>query len=151
MYKKSWSYAILFLRYGMWWMLLLFFVLGYVWAMSRFEQNFIKMKKTPEDTIILHSVPKIMIRWCEVPKIWCATDGWTDRQTDRKSEILRWVPHLKNNVKRNRPVLNYWFFKIDFSTICCSLVLCSSKKNQVFPPEWNKHWNWRRISLLTFL
>ena len=32
--------------------------LGY----SHFEQNFIKMKKTPEDTIILHSVPKIMIR-----------------------------------------------------------------------------------------
>ena len=64
-------------------MLLLFFVLGYVWAMSRFEQNFIKMKTTPEDTIILHSVPKIMIRSCEVPKIWCATDGWTDRQTEK--------------------------------------------------------------------
>ena len=26
--QKSWSYAILFLRYGMWWMWLLFFILG---------------------------------------------------------------------------------------------------------------------------
>ena len=28
-YQKSWSYAILFLRYGAWWMQLLFFTLGY--------------------------------------------------------------------------------------------------------------------------
>ena len=30
-------------------------------------------------------VPKIMIRWCMVPEIWCATDRWTDR--DGKSDI----------------------------------------------------------------
>ena len=34
-----------------------------------------------------------------VPEIWCATDGqtdrWTDGWTDRKSDIQRWVPHLK--------------------------------------------------------
>ena len=35
-----------------------------------------------------------MIRWCTVPEIWCATDRG-DRQTDRKSDILRWVPNLK--------------------------------------------------------
>ena len=28
-------------------------------------------------------VPKIMIRWCMVPEIWCATGGQTDRRTDR--------------------------------------------------------------------
>ena len=32
------------------------------------------------------SVPKIMIIWCTVPEIWCATDGLTDRQTDRQMD-----------------------------------------------------------------
>ena len=30
--------------------------------------------------------PKIMIRLCMVPEIWCMTDGWTDRQTYRWTE-----------------------------------------------------------------
>ena len=37
------------------------------------------------------SVPKIMIRWCTVPEIWCTTDRWADRwanrRTDGKSDI----------------------------------------------------------------
>ena len=41
-----------------------------------------------------------MIRWCAVPEICCMTDrqtgGWTDGQTDRKSDIERWVPNPKN-------------------------------------------------------
>ena len=28
-------------------------------------------------------VPKIMITWCMVPEIWCATDGQTDRRTEK--------------------------------------------------------------------
>ena len=28
-------------------------------------------------------VPKIMIRWCTVPEIWCTTDGRTDRRTEK--------------------------------------------------------------------
>ena len=32
-------------------------------------------------------VPKIMIRLCMVPEIWCVADGWRDGQTDRKSDI----------------------------------------------------------------
>ena len=40
-------------------------------------------------------VPKIMIRLFMVPEIWCVADGWRDGETDRKSEIQRWVPHLK--------------------------------------------------------
>ena len=32
-------------------------------------------------------VPKIMIRWCIVPEIWCATDGRTDGRIDGKSDI----------------------------------------------------------------
>ena len=31
-------------------------------------------------------VPKIMIRWCMVPEIWCATDGWKEGQTGRWME-----------------------------------------------------------------
>ena len=27
-----------------------------------------------------------MIRWCTVPEIWCATDGWTDRQAEEQME-----------------------------------------------------------------
>ena len=37
------------------------------------------LKKNQKIDIILH-VSKIMITWCMVPEIWCATDGWTDRQ-----------------------------------------------------------------------
>ena len=33
-----------------------------------------------------------------VPETWCAMDGQTDRWTDRKNDIQRWVPHLKTNV-----------------------------------------------------
>ena len=41
-------------------------------------------------------VPKIMITWCTVSEKWCATDGHTGRRTDRKSNIKKWVPHLKH-------------------------------------------------------
>ena len=30
--------------------------------------------------------PKIMIRWCAVPEIWCVMDGRTDRQMNRGTE-----------------------------------------------------------------
>ena len=49
--------------------------------------NFKKMRKTPGDIIISSWVPKIMIRWCPVPEIWCATDGQTDGRTDGKSDM----------------------------------------------------------------
>ena len=32
-------------------------------------------------------VPKIMIRWCTVPEIWCVTDGRTDRQKEWHIEV----------------------------------------------------------------
>ena len=32
-------------------------------------------------------IPKIMIGWCTVPEIWCATDEQTDEWTDEKSYI----------------------------------------------------------------
>ena len=41
-----------------------------------------KWKKSLEISSFYKCVPKIMIRWCMVPKIWCTTDGRTDRRTD---------------------------------------------------------------------
>ena len=40
-------------------------------------------------------VPKFMIRSCTVPEIYWATDG----RTDGKSDIKRWVPHLKISMR----------------------------------------------------
>ena len=62
MYKKSWLYSILFLRYGTWWMLLLFFILGnffpFYFARSSKSKNLKTTKKTPRDIIILHKCTK---------------------------------------------------------------------------------------------
>ena len=43
------------------------------------------------------SVQKIMIRWCTVPEIWCAIDGWADGRRNGKSDIYRWMPPPKKN------------------------------------------------------
>ena len=43
-----------------------------------------KWKKHLEISSCYTCVPKIMIRWCMVPEIWCATktdDGWTEKAT----------------------------------------------------------------------
>ena len=32
-------------------------------------------------------VPKLMVRWCMVPEIWCATDAWNNRQTDGREKL----------------------------------------------------------------
>ena len=45
-----------------------------------------KWKKSLEILSFYTFVPKIMIRWCMVPEIWCATDGQTDKQTDGRME-----------------------------------------------------------------
>ena len=42
-----------------------------------------KLKKYLEVLPFYTGVPKIMIRWCTVSEIWCTTDGWTDRQTEK--------------------------------------------------------------------
>ena len=55
---------------------------------------FKKWKKKLKISLFYTSVPKIMITWCTVPEIWCATDRWPDRWTE-KVNISRWVPHIK--------------------------------------------------------
>ena len=42
-----------------------------------------KWKKLLEISSFYICVPKIMIRWCTVPGIWCATDGRTEKVTYR--------------------------------------------------------------------
>ena len=62
MYQKSWSYALLFLRCGMWQMELLLLIWGYFLPFyppnSLKNENFKKMKKNPGDVIILHRCTK---------------------------------------------------------------------------------------------
>ena len=42
------------------------------------NENIKKWKKYLELSSFYMCSPKIMIRWCMVPEIWCETDGWTD-------------------------------------------------------------------------
>ena len=52
-------------------------------------------------------VPKIMIRWCTVPEIWCATVGLTDWRTmDRQK---KW------HIEVGAPTKKYYWEKLTFS------------------------------------
>ena len=42
-----------------------------------------KKKKNHLELPFYTCVPKIIIRWCMVPEIWCATDGLTDGRTEK--------------------------------------------------------------------
>ena len=42
-----------------------------------------RKKQRLEISLFYIYVPKIMIKWRTVPEIWCATDGWTEKVTDR--------------------------------------------------------------------
>ena len=60
-----------------------------------------KWKKPREISSFYACVPKIMIRWCMVPEIWCTTDGWMDRQTDgRKKWHIEVGAPPKNGIKK---------------------------------------------------
>ena len=72
----------------------LFFALLLPWQPK--NQNLKKMKKNAwryHHFTYVYQKLWIMIRWCTIPEIWCATEG----RTDGKSDIWRWVPHLKNS------------------------------------------------------
>ena len=58
---------------------LLFFILGYFLPLylpnSLKNQNLVKIeKKSLEISSFYNSVPKLIIRWCMVPEIWCVMD-----------------------------------------------------------------------------
>ena len=103
MYQKSWSYATLFLWYNVWRMQLLFFILGFLYPFTLLTTQKIKVLKKWKMRLgrssLYTCVPKIMIIWCTVLKIWCATDrrtdgrteAWTDDQTDgRRDGQKKW-------------------------------------------------------------
>ena len=56
-----------------------------------------KWKKVLDISSFHIYVPKIIIRWCTVPEVWCAMDGQTvEGGMDGKCDIKRWVPNLTN-------------------------------------------------------
>ena len=87
-YEKSWSYAILFLRYKVrdgcncyfsFWTIFCSFT--HLTA----QKNKISNKQTKKHLEISFytRVPKTMVRWCTVPEICCTTDRWTEKVTYR--------------------------------------------------------------------
>ena len=106
MYQKSWHKCtknhdtsvpkIMIICYSSWDKVcddvIVVFILGYFLPFcppnSSKNQDFVKLKKAPEDIIILHMCLKNYDKMLLVPEIWCATDGRTVRRTDGKSDIL---------------------------------------------------------------
>ena len=84
--QKLWSYDILYLRYGAWQMYLLFLILGYFGPFTPLTAWKMKISKKWKNHHKISSfytcVPKIMIRWCTAPEIWCVTDRQTNGQTN---------------------------------------------------------------------
>ena len=110
MYQKSWSYAILFLRYDTWgcnyfsfWAIFCPFTSPNPFNSPK-NQNFTKVKKVLGDIIIFHICTKNYNQMKHGS--W---DTVCDRRTDGKSEIQRWVPHLKILLSFNH---NYWLHYI---------------------------------------
>ena len=75
-----------------------------------------KWKKSLEIDIIILHVPKIMIRWCTVPEIWCATDGG---QTDKQK---KW------HIEAGAPSKNYFLFWAIF----CPFTTLTAWKIKIF-------------------
>ena len=87
-HQKSWSHAILFLRYS------LFFILGYFLCFytPSYPINYFFKKMKKKNVIILHNCTKnydhMMYSSCTYSVRWTdgQTDGQTDGWTDRKSD-----------------------------------------------------------------
>ena len=86
MYQKSWLYAIWFLRYGVWWMSLLFFILVYFLPFYPPPFPFLY---SPKNKISKKWKKRLQISsfYTSVPKM--------DGRMDGKSDTERWVAHLK--------------------------------------------------------
>ena len=103
-YQKSWSYAKCSWDmvhdwcnfYFSFWAIFWIFIPLTTWKIK----NFKKSKKLLEISSFYTCVPRIMITWCTVPEIWCATGRRTDglmdgRMNGWKKWHIEWVPHLK--------------------------------------------------------
>ena len=93
-YQKSWSYAILFLRYGTWQDVIFIFHFGLFFAFIPLTAWKIKILKS-----IYTCVTIIMIRWCTIPEIWCMMDRWTDGWKKWHREVGAPPKNLKKKQK----------------------------------------------------
>ena len=90
--QKSWSYATMFLRYGLWQMQLLFFILGYFLPFyppkSPNNQNSKKMKKKPSKYHpFTHVYQKLWLDHVQYLRNGAQqTDGQTDGQMNRQKK-----------------------------------------------------------------
>ena len=90
-YKKTWSYAILFLRYGAWQMQLFFILSFFFLPFYALTAQKIKISKNEKNncTIILQMCSinydyMMYSSWDMVRKRW--TDGWTDGWMERQKK-----------------------------------------------------------------
>ena len=74
-------------------------------------QDFIKMKKTPRDIVVLNMCTNIYDHI--IYSSWdVVQDGRTDRQTGGQSDIQRWVPHLTKAGCKVRNLILETIFKL---------------------------------------
>ena len=111
MYQKSESYATLFLRYDVWRMWLLFFILCYFLPFytpnNPKNQNFQKIKNKPGDIIILHNCTKnhdhrLHCSWDTMRDIcnsyflfWAIFCPFTPLTTQKIKILKKWKKHLE--------------------------------------------------------
>ena len=99
-YQKSWWYDLQFLRYRVcqteignygsdteWDRQNFLSYWAIFWLFTPLTAREIKILKKRKRCLEISSfctcIPKIMITWCTVPEIWCATDRQTDRRTEK--------------------------------------------------------------------
>ena len=80
-----------------------------------------KMKKVPGDNIILHMCNKNYGSW----DMLC--NGWTDGWMNRKSDILRWAPHLKINSTPTSHLTSTWTLKLYITLATTENSICKIK------------------------
>ena len=112
-----------------------------------------KLKKHLEISSFSTSVPKIMIRWCKVPEIWCVTDVIIFRFGPifallplRKSRKTTWdiIILYKCNINGNYMMHGSWDVKrerqnfLSIWVISCPFTPLTTQKIKILK-KWKKH------------
>ena len=87
------THHVWFLRYEAWHNFLSFWVIFCPFTTLITQRpKFLKKWKKPQKISSFYTcVPKIMIRWCKVLEIWCATDRQTDREMEKVIYRGGWI------------------------------------------------------------
>ena len=91
--QKSWSYAILFLRYGAWWMYCCFSFWVIFSTVSPLTTQKIRILKNEKKHLDISSFYACV--WSNDVRFLRYGAQQMDQQRDGKSDIQSWVPHLK--------------------------------------------------------